>query len=96
MLSQIPTAELFERDPRLLNHVRASVPAGHSSPCPFGHRALVSSLNRLWPCFVRVPRGPVRVSFYYDCKETRAMFPGLLISIESFDTMLGRVLARTA
>jgi len=38
----------------------------------------------------------VRVSFYDDCKETRALFPGLLISIESFDTMLGRVLARTA
>lgn len=38
-----------------------------------------------------VQRGPVRVNFNYDCKETRARFPGLLLSIESFDAMLGRV-----
>jgi len=37
----------------------------------------------------------MRGSFYDDCKDTRAMFPGLILSIESFDAMLGRVLART-
>jgi hypothetical protein len=38
-----------------------------------------------------VQRGPVRVKFYDDCKDTRARFPGLLLSNESFDAMLGRV-----
>jgi hypothetical protein len=37
-----------------------------------------------------VQRGPVRVNFYDDCKDTRARFPGLLLSNESFDANLGR------
>jgi len=36
----------------------------------------------------------MQVCFYDDCKETRAMFPGLLLSIDTFDAMLGRVQAR--
>ena len=35
-----------------------------------------------------------RVSFYDDCKETRAMFPRLVNLLNLFDAMLGRVLAR--
>jgi len=33
--------------------------------------------------------------FYDDCKEPARCFPGLLVSIEYIDAMLGRVLART-
>jgi hypothetical protein len=44
--------------------------------------------------FARIQSGPVRACFYDNCKETRAMFPGLLFSIESIDAMLGRVQAR--
>ena len=60
----------------------------------FGHRVTVSSLNQYSPRVALIQSGPVRVCFYDDCKETRAMFPGLLFSIESFDAMLGRVQAR--
>ena len=52
-------------------------------------------LESVSPRVALIQSGPVRVSFYDDCKETRAMFPGLLFSIESFDAMLGRVQART-
>jgi len=39
----------------------------------------------------------LRVSFYDDCKETRAMFSqGLLLSIESFDDAKGELPARTS
>jgi len=51
------------------------------------------ALDRLGQLF---HSGPMRVSFYDDCKETRTMFPKFVIfSIESFDAMLGRVQVRT-
>jgi hypothetical protein len=53
-----------------------------------------SSLTQCSPRVAYIQSGPVRVSFYDDCKETRAMFPGLLLSIDSVDAMLGRVQAR--
>ena len=55
---------------------------------------MCSSLIRCSPRIAFIQSGPVRVSFYDDCKETRAMFPGLLVSIDSVDAMLGRVQAR--
>ena len=41
-----------------------------------------------------VQRGPVRVDFDDNCKDTRARFSGLLLSNESFDAMIGRVQTR--
>ena len=90
MLSQIPTVGLIQRDLRELNHERAFVPAGHSSPCPFGHRVTGFQLESVVGVAL-VQRGPVRVNFYDDCKDTRATVSQDCYSIESFDAMLGRV-----
>jgi hypothetical protein len=91
VLHQIPTGGLFQRDLRELNPGRAFVPEGHSSPCPFGHRVTGFQLESVVGVAL-VQRGPVRVNFNDDCKDTRAQYlPGLLLSIESFDAMLGLV-----
>ena len=38
-----------------------------------------------------VQRGPVRVNFNFAVRTPARRLPGLLLSIESFDAMLGRV-----